>query len=241
MEEDNKKSIFPIITKLMDENVDEVSELESSYQSLANEILKDLPKTLDDGAYIDNATVIRRMSTNLEMNEVLVKIPRLIGKHLISMYSKGTKLKKALSTVIDNAKFLDLNNNLPHLVLPTIGGESHKLYALTYCDKLIELSLDEFRLINTQLYKVGVEGRSLIKAFISYHTMKYEHEAYLLMPTYVEESNAFYEILQDKIDEHVIIPHKELNLYQVRKFQNQKDIYFLGSEEAFKVIINSLK
>ena len=233
MEEDNKKSIFPIITKLMDENVDEVSELESSYQSLANEILKDLPKTLDDGAYIDNATVIRRMSTNLEMNEVLVKIPRLLGKHLISMYSKGTKLKKALSTVIDNAKFLDLNNNLPHLVLPTIGGESHKLYALTYCDKLIELSLDEFRLINTQLYKVGVEGRSLIKAFISYHTMKYEHEAYLLMPTYVEESNAFYEILQDKIDEHVIIPHKELNLYQVRKFQNQKDIYFLGSEEAF--------
>lgn len=233
MKEDNKKSIFPIITKLMDENVDEVSHLESNYQTLANEILKDLPRTLDDGAYIDNATVIRRMSTTLEMNEVLVKIPGLIGKHLISVYSKGTKLKKALSTVIDDAKFLELNNNLPHLVLPSIDGESHKLYALTYCDKLIELNLDEFRLINTQLYKVDVEGRSLIKAFISYHTMKYEHEAYLLMPTYVEESNAFYEILKDKIDGHVIIPHKELNLYQVRKFQNQKDIYFLGSEEAF--------
>lgn len=236
MVDDNKKSIFPIITKLMDENVAEVSELESSYQSLANEILKDLPKTLDDGAYIDNATVIRRMSATLEMNEVLVKIPRLIGKHLISVYSKGAKLKKALSTVIDDAKFLGLNNNLPHLVLPSIDGESHKLYALTYCDKLIELSMDEFRLINTQLYKVSVEGRSLIKAFISYHTMKYEHEAYLLMPAYVEESNAFYEILKDKIDEHVIIPHKELNLYQVRKFQNQKDIYFLGNEEAFNVL-----
>lgn len=236
MVDDNKKSIFPIITKLMDENVDGVSELESSYQSLANEILKDLPKTLDDGAYIDNATVIRRMSTTLEMNEVLVKIPRLIGKHLISVHSKGAKLKKALSTVIDDAKFLDLNNNLPHLVLPNIDGESHKLYALTYCDKLIELSMDEFCLINTQLYKVSVEGRSLIKAFISYHKMKFEHEAYLLMPTYVEESNAFYEILKDKIDEHVIIPYKELNLYQVRKFQNQKDIYFLGNEEAFNVL-----
>lgn len=234
MVDDNKKSIFPIITKLMDENVDEVSQLESSYQSLANEILKDLPKTLDEGAYIDNATVIRRMSNTLEMNEVLVKIPRLIGKHLIAIYSKGTKLKKAVSTVVDDTELLDGNNNFPHLVLPTTNGDSHKLYALTYCDKLVELSIDEYRLINTQLYKVGVEGRSLIKAFISYHAMKYEHEAYLLMPTYVTESNAFYELLQDKIDEHVIIPHKELNLYQVRKFQNQKNIYFLGSEETFK-------
>lgn len=234
MVDDNKKSIFPIITKLMDENVDEVSQLESSYQSLANEILKDLPKTLDEGAYIDNATVIRRMSNTLEMNEVLVKIPRLIGKHLIAIYSKGTKLKKAVSTVVDDTELLDGNNNFPHLVLPTTNGDSHKLYALTYCDKLVELSIDEYRLINTQLYKVGVEGRSLIKAFISYHAMKYEHEAYLLMPTYVAELNAFHELLQDKIDEHVIIPHKELNLYQVRKFQNQKNIYFLGSEETFK-------
>lgn len=234
MEDDNKKSIFPIITKIMDENVDEVTQLESSYQSLANDILKELPKTLDDGAYIDNATVIRRMSNTLEMNEVLVKIPRLIGKHLIAIYSKGTKLKKALSTVVDDIELLDGNNNFPHLVLPTTNGDSHKLYALTYCDKLVELSIDEYRLINTQLYKVGVEGRSLIKAFISYHAMKYEHEAYLLMPTYVAESNAFYELLQDKIDEHVIIPHKELNLNQVRKFQKQNDIYFLGTELCFK-------
>ena len=241
MVDDNKKSIFPIITKLMDENVDEVSQLESSYQSLANEILKDLPKTLDEGAYIDNATVIRRMSNTLEMNEVLVKIPRLIGKHLIAIYSKGTKLKKVVSTVVDNTELLDGNNNFPHLVLPTTNGDSHKLYALTYCDKLVELSIDEYRLINTQLYKVGVEGRSLIKALISYHAMKYEHEAYLLMPTYVAESNVFYELLQDKIDEHVIIPHKELNLYQVRKFQNQKNIYFLGSEETFKELKGKTK
>lgn len=233
MVEDDKKLLFPIITKLMDENIDEVSELELRYQSLANEILKDLPKTLDDGAYIDNATVIRRMSTTLEMNEVLVKVPRLIGKHLISFYSKGPKLKKALSAVIDDVELLDLNNNFPHLVLPIIDGESHKLYALTYCDKLIELSMDEFRLINTQLYKVGVEGRSLIKAFISYHTMKYEHEAYILIPTYVEESNPFYELLKDKVDKHIIIPYKELNLYQVKKFQNQNDIYFLGTDSDF--------
>ena len=233
MVDDNKKSIFPIITKLMDENVDEISVLESNYQSLANEILKELPKTLDNGAYIDNATVIRRISSTLEMNEVLVKVPGLIGKHLISLYSKGSKLKEALSVVIDDVELIDLNNNLPHLVLPTIHGESCRLYALTYCDKLVELSLDEFRLINTQLYKVGVECRSLIKAFISYHTMKYEHEAYLLMPTYVEESNVFYELLKNKVDEHVIIPHKELNLYQVRKFQNSKDIYFLGTDSAF--------
>ena len=236
MVEDNKNLLFSVITKLMDENIDEVSELELSYQSLANNILKSLPKTLDNGAYIDNATVIRRISSTLEMNEVLVKVPRLIGKHLISLYSKGSKLKEVLSAVIDDAELIDLNNNLPHLVLPTIHGETHKIYALTYCDKLVELSLDEFRLINTQLYKVGVECRLLIKAFISYHTMKYEHETYLLIPTYVEESNAFYELLQDKIDEHVIIPHKELNLYQVRKFQNQKDTYFLGSEEAFNAL-----
>ena len=210
------------------------SKIKKGRATLANEILKDLPKTLDDGAYIDNATVIRRMSTTLEMNEVLVKIPRLIGKHLIAIYSKGTKLKKALSTVVDDIELLDGNNNFPHLVLPTTNGDSHKLYALTYCDKLVELSIDEYRLINTQLYKVGVEGRSLIKAFISYHAMKYEHEAYLLMPTYVAESNAFYELLQDKIDEHVIIPHKELNLNQVRKFQKQNDIYFLGTELCFK-------
>ena len=241
MVDDNKKSIFPIITKLMDENVDEISGLESSYQTLANEILKELPKTLDEGAYIDNATVIRRMSNTLEMNEVLAKIPRLIGKHLIAIYSKGPKLKKAMSTVVDDTELLDGNNNFPHLVLPTTNGDSHKLYALTYCDKLVELSLDEYRLINTQLYKVGVEGRSLIKAFISYHAMKYEHEAYLLMPTYVAESNVFYELLQDKIDEHVIIPHKELNLYQVRKFQNQKNIYFLGSEETFKELKGKTK
>lgn len=234
MVEDNKKLLFPVITKLMNENITEVSELELSYQSLANDILKNLPKTLDTGAYIDNATVIRRISSTLEMNEVLVKVPRLIGKHLISLYSKGSKLKEVLSAVIDDAELLDLNNNLPHLVLPTIHGESRKLYALTYCDKLVELSLDEFRLINTQLYKVDVECRSLIKAFISYHRMKYEHEAYILMPAYVEESNVFYELLKSKVDKHVIIPYKKLNLGKVRKFQNQKDVYFLGSEKAFK-------
>ena len=241
MVDDNKKSIFPIITKLMDENVDEVSELESSYQTLVNEILKELPKTLDEGAYIDNATVIRRMSNTLEMNEVLVKIPSLIGKHLIAIYSKGSKLKKALSTVAEDTDLLEVNNNLPHLVLPALNCESHKLYALTYCDKLVEISRDEFRLINTQFHKVGVEARSLIKAFISYYTMKYEHEAYVLMPTYVEESNAFYELLQDKIDEHIIIPYKELNLYQIKKLQNQKDMYFLGSEETFREIKGNTK
>ncbi len=233
MVDDNKKSIFPIITKLMDENVDEISGLESSYQTLANEILKELPKTLDEGAYIDNATVIRRMSNTLEMNEVLAKIPRLIGKHLIAIYSKGTKLKKALSTVVKDTDLLEVNNNFPHLVLPATNDEPHKLYALTYCDKLVKLSSDEFRLINTQLHKVGMEGRSLVKAFISYHAMKYEHEAYVLMPTYVEESNPFYELLKDKVDKHIIIPYKELNLYQVKKFQNQNDIYFLGTDSDF--------
>ena len=231
---ENKETIFSVITKLMDENIDTVSSDAASYQMLVNDILQMLPKALDDGSYIDNAKVIRQVSYHFEANEILVKIPQLVGKHLIAIHGSSCDLQRAFESIISEIDVLEYNNNIPHLILPISNDEEVSIYALTYCDKLVKLSIDEFELIHQTLYKESIEVTDLIKAFISYHPMKYTNEAYLFMPSYVQESNSFYSLLKAKIEKQIVIPCDTLNLYQVKKFQVAKTIYFLCNMEAYK-------
>lgn len=231
---ENKETIFSVITKLMDENIDIVSSDAASYQMLVNDILQMLPKALDDGSYIDNAKVIRQVSHHFEANEILVKIPQLVGKHLVAIHGSSCDLQRSFESIISEIDVLEYNNNVPHLILPISNDEEVSIYALTYCDKLVELSIDEFELIHQTLYKESIEITDLIKAFISYHPIKYTNEAYLFMPSHVQESNSFYSLLKAKIEKQIVIPCDTLNLYQVKKFQIAKTIYFLCNMEAYK-------
>ena len=59
------ESIFSVLKKLMDESVEDISKNELDYQAFANITLSELSKILDEGAYIDNANIIRRCSNTL--------------------------------------------------------------------------------------------------------------------------------------------------------------------------------
>ena len=62
------ESIFSVLKKLMDESVEDISKNELDYQAFANITLSELSKILDEGAYIDNANIIRRCSNTFEKN-----------------------------------------------------------------------------------------------------------------------------------------------------------------------------
>ena len=149
------ESIFSVLKKLMDESVEDISKNELDYQAFANITLSELSKILDEGAYIDNANIIRRCSNTFEKNELLIKVPELVGKTLFAIYGTNNNSKDILEPIIEELEHFTFNNNIPHLILPIKNNslKSDCIYALNYCDKLIPISSEDYKIIGDEFYK----------------------------------------------------------------------------------------
>jgi hypothetical protein len=236
----SSESIFSVLKKLMDESVEDISTNEIDYQTFANITLAELSKILDDGSYIDNANIIRRCSNTFEKNKLLIKVPELVGKTLFAIFGTNNNSKEILEPIIEGLEHFTFNNNIPHLILPLENNslKSEGIYALNYCDKLVPISSDDYKIIGNEFYRKNIEARKLIKLFISFHKCKHCNEAYIIMPPFLDETNNILESIKSNVNFQVVLYNDKLNWKRLHRHLIKDQIYFVGSKEEYNKSVN---
>ena len=100
------ESLFSVIIKLMNEKDETLSIYNEEYYKLVKKINEDLPAILDSVFYIDNASIIRKISSITQIYNIIFSIPNLVGKHLISIIGTSSDQFKFLNKSIPNMEYI---------------------------------------------------------------------------------------------------------------------------------------
>ena len=239
-----KENIMSIVAKLMNERENDLSDLQKDYNSLYSLVQEKLPSILDDGAYTDNASVIRKINGILTENEIFTLIPELAERSLIAVWGEEKTIAYEFNTIIGRSGGIELNTNLPLLLLPMKEKPDVSLYAITYIDKLMPLSVWEYKCITREIYKEDIDIRKLIKGFVSYCKGYGCDQAFLILPEYVDKNNSLYDVLSKKINKHILLTDKndkwKMQLPKLRS-HDVDDICLFGSASEFDGINDMIK
>lgn len=222
------ESLFSVIIKLMNEKDETLSIYNEEYYKLVKKINEDLPAILDSGFYIDNASIIRRISSITQIYNIIFSIPNLVGKHLISIIGTSYDQFKFLKKSIPNMEHIKYNAHIPYLMLPS-DGDQNKIFAISYCDKLIELTHSEFIILTRYAGKQNINIKKLIKLFVGYHSFDSKNNGYLLIPNYINIGDNYLSYLCEKVEEQIIIYNKVLPKKVIDYFLNKEvETYLIG-------------
>ena len=228
---DNK--VIEIISNLMDENSIENTELHKSFNIILNMVEKNLVDTLDKGKYIDNAGIIRKIKEILKEKEVFKIIPNLAERTIVAIWGYSKCIGKEFEKIESEIKN---NTNLPLLAIPMKEDLDNEIYAITYMDKMVPIKYDEYKYITREIYKKNIDIRKLIKGFVLYYNGKYDKQAYLILPEYIDIENSFYNILKNNINMQILVTDEEekwkKQIYKLIK----KKLHLFGVDENIEEI-----
>ena len=226
------ESLFSVIIKLMNEKDETLSIYNEEYYKLVKKINEDLPAILDSVFYIDNASIIRKISSITQIYNIIFSIPNLVGKHLISIIGTSSDQFKFLNKSIPNMEYIKYNAHIPYLMLPSDGDEN-KIYAISYCDKLIELTHSEFIILTRYAGKYNINIKKLIKLFVGYHSFDSKNNGYLLIPNYINIGDNYLFYLCEKVEEQIILYNKVLSKKTIDYFLNKEvETYLIGDIQS---------
>ena len=226
------ESLFSVIIKLMNEKDETLSIYNEEYYKLVKKINEDLPAILDSVFYIDNASIIRKISSITQIYNIIFSIPNLVGKHLISIIGTSSDQFKFLNKSIPNMEYIKYNAQIPYLMLPSDGDEN-KIYAISYCDKLIELTYSEFIILTRYAGKHNINIKKLIKLFVGYHSFDSKNNGYLLIPNYINIGDNYLFYLCEKVEEQIILYNKVLSKKTIDYFLNKEvETYLIGDIQS---------
>jgi len=228
------ESLFSIIIKLMNEKYENLSIYNDEYYKLVKKINEDLPAILDSGLYIDNASIIRRIKSITQIYNIIFSIPNLVGKYLISIIGTPSDQLKFLNKLIPNMDHIKYNAHIPYLILPS-DGQENKIFAISYCDKIIELTQSEFIILTRYSSKQNINIKKLIKLFVGYHSFDSKYNGYLLIPNYIDIGDNYLSYLCEKIEKQIIIYNKVLSKKIIDYYIN-KDVktYLIGDFQRLR-------
>lgn len=236
--------ILGIIAKLMDERDNNDSDYIRAFDELFELVENKLPLQLDKGYYTDNARIIRDVNRILNKNEIFTVIPELAERSLIAIWGQQNNVANEFKAITNNKLGIGYNTNLPLLILPMQGNMENKIYALTYMDKLINLSFEEYKCVTKEIYKEGIDIRKLIKGFVMYYGGNNYNQAYLILPDYFDINNSLYEILSPMITKQLLITDEydmwEKCVHKIFRLSNQ-EVYLLGEKEDLDYISDGKK
>lgn len=215
------RNMINIIAKLMNEEV-ETTEIAQTYDQLYDYIYIDFPDVLDKGEYIENSTILRRVQNILKKYEIFKIIPELVEKSVSVIMGNSYAIEKQLlSRMLTECEWVKWNNNLPMVIVN--AGEKGKniIFALTYSDKLVEINVEEFRLITQELYKVNIEIQKLIKGFVVYTDFAQKDLALLLVPEYANLSNELYRAMKHFVVGYYLIQDEQGKWKKIKEW-NQR-------------------
>ena len=142
--------LFAVIQKIMNESIEASYIFQYDYFNKLKNISNKLIAVLDDGDYIDNAKVIRDLDTLIYKYEIFTIIPNLVNKHIVSIHSDQNSFWKFINESFEDCLNYDISMNIPYIILPYCESFcTNSVYILSYCNKIVELTIDEYKLICT--------------------------------------------------------------------------------------------
>lgn len=234
--ETRQNRMLDVLSKLMDEQDNSFSELKESYDNLYSVVREKLPKVLDEGEYTDNAGIVRQVNELLLDKKILTVVPELAVRNVIAIWGSAHAVAKLFEQLSTKRLGIELNSNLPLLMIPVEGYKDDKILAITYMDKLVPLSYDEYRYITKEVYKNNIDIRRLIRSFVIYFQGEGNKQIYTVLPEYVDRDNEYFDKIKKMVSYQIIITDEEGRWKKSIGRLLENDIYFLGNEDDFEYI-----
>ena len=160
-----ENQVVNLISKLMKENVKVVTGIESSYQKLDNFFNDDFVKCLDLGFYNDNSSLIAEIRRELVLLRFWDSFPMLYGKQYVNVFSSLDDMRQYIEKIVKLEEWFFENEKIP-VVFTYRDVEDFSISAFTYDDKIIDISKEEYVLINNGFDNYDIEPRKLIRFFV---------------------------------------------------------------------------
>lgn len=228
-------NILNIISKLMNEEIEIITESRNLYDKLFSIIEENLASSLDAGMYDDNARIIRQINEILMEKEIFVLFPELAEKSIISIWGNSRYISEIFENITNNHNHfgIELNTNLPLIIIPTEKIEEDKIFCITYMNKIISLSFEEYRFITRELYKYNIDTHKLIKGFLLYsNDFKYLNQIYFIFPEYTDKNNELLKKFNKIIRKQIFILDKEEKWKKLVSKLLNKETLLLGVKET---------
>lgn len=222
-----------IISKLMNEEVNPVPE---KYKGIQELVEKELVKILDQGRYTDNATIIRNVNDLLEKSQIFNMIPELAGRSLFGIWGNSKKISKEFKAITKKRLGIEFNTNLPLLLVSQPKKIKNRVYAITYMNKLIELSYDEYLCVTRELYKENIDIRKLIKAFVINYYEEKSIQNFLILPEYIDEENSFFRNIINLVDVQIVIADQGEKWKKLVDRLLLQNVNLIGTESDYNYI-----
>jgi len=160
-----ENQVLALISKLMKENLREESEITRCYQKLDDFFNGDFVKCLDLGFYNDNATLISETRQELVQIRFWDSIPMLYAKQYINVFSALEDMRQYIDSIVELEDWFFRNDSIP-VVFVHSDVEDISISAVTYDEKLVEISKDEYGLICNEFDNYNIEKKKLVRFFI---------------------------------------------------------------------------
>lgn len=191
---ETKREVLGVIARLMNEQESEQSEAQKAFDNLLHLVEEKLPAVLDGGVYTDNAGIMRQMNQILEEKEIFTIIPELVGRSVVAFSGDAGEAEKKQEEMTHRKFGLEFNRNLPMLLIPLPEKKEYQWYAVTYMNKLVPLSLEDYQCVTWELFQENIDVQKLVKGFVVYYKgITYGNQAYLYLPEQMKRSHSFYQ------------------------------------------------
>lgn len=224
-----KKSseVISIVSKIMNEEIRDKSEIEIIYDNVYNLLFEKLCEKLDEIKYPFISDITWKLNEIMQNFDVYNKHPYLLEKNIIKISSENTQIMQTIFVSKKELNMVKKNKNLP---LFTLKGNKKKFYVVNYVNRIIEITESEYQKIQL-LYQSNIEIRKLIKSYIFITpNYKYENLVSIIIPKYFQvESKKYINNLKTYIiNENDIVKHIDQNkkLEDILENLNKKNINF---------------
>lgn len=217
----------------MNEQENEISESRRIFEILFNLIEEKLPTVLDEGFYVDNASIVRQAMRTVLEKEIITIIPELAERTMIAIWGQSNNIGQIFTLISSEKLGIELNKDLPLLIIPKKEETKKQLYALTYIDKLIPISFDEYKCITRTMYKDNIDIRKLIKGFVLYFNGEYFNQSFLILPEYVNTHSPFLEVLLQMVNKQILVADADKKWQKTIHKLLDQEISFFGTDEDY--------
>ena len=231
--------VILIVSKIMNEEIQNKNKLEIIYDNIYNLLFKNLSNELDEIKYPFVAYTTQKLNKIMKNFEIYNRLPFLLEKNILRVSSENNLLMSFLFPFEKELDVIKKNRNLPMFVFK---GNEKKFYVINYINKIIEVSEKEYQKIQF-LYQNDIEIRKLIKSYI-YETPNYLYDnlVSVIVPKYCRrESEEYIEKLKKyTIDENNIMKYFEQNkrFQEIFEKLNKKTINFNLSIKLENILLD---
>lgn len=207
-----ESKVLDLISKLMNEELEEINPMKKEFSILKDFIHKDFLESLDQGLYNDNATIVTKINDELDKIDFFDSIPQLLGKQFVNIYSTLGELFTRLEINSDVDRLLENNNMIPVVWISDFPEKKSSIYAVTYSNRMIELSHEEMTLIDSKFEEYGIEKRKLIKFFLLKKHTIWENVCFCIWPERIFDNATFHKQLLRDSKMNVVIGNSKAEI-----------------------------